>query len=473
MNVTRETQELIISALVKSSYLFSICKNEITEGYFSDPSCKVIYKSLSSYYTRYNSTPRLNELLIKVEDCYYPTVGVNLSEVKDTCCRIYEIEEPDENFIKDKITDFIRKVRSTSALKNFVDQIKANPNMEEQSIVTELARALEVQLSTTKVFMMNDADQIKEARNSAVGSSDQSSIVKSFIGSLNKCLMFGGWQPSTVNMVVAPPGCFVGDTRILTIDGSSHTLEELYNARTAPGIYGCDENGTLRAGTSQEVYLSDYVNELVDVEIDGKYTIRCTPDHPFMTRNGQYKSAETLSEFDELMPIRRVMRPLFKVGKSLYETIENGDGDYWFTHKLSDNLVDHHPVIQKNGQNSEMTRKLNFEKDFQDKTQRGKILSFINRLLVEFPETTLTKDSYDAVAEKSSAKHKIWMKDIRKYFNCPWSEIISTAESYNRRVTKVTKVHLEEKVPVYGIVDAKPFNNFAIALSDEDGVFVT
>lgn len=217
MNITRETQELIVSALLKSSYLFSVCKNEITEGYFSDPSCKVIYKSLDSYYKKYNSVPGLNELLIKIEDCYYPTVGVNLSEVKDTCCRIFEYDEPDEAFIKDKITDFIRKVRSTSALKNFVDQVKANPNLENDSIVVELAKALEVQLSTTKVFMMNDINQVKEARQNAVGSGDQSSIVHSFIESLNKCLMFGGWQPSTVNMVVAPPG--TGKSMLLINEG--------------------------------------------------------------------------------------------------------------------------------------------------------------------------------------------------------------------------------------------------------------
>lgn len=197
---------MIVSALIKSSYLFSVCKDEMSDGYFSDPSCKVIYKSLSTYYKKYSTIPNLNELLITVDECYYPQLGVNLAEVKDTCCRIYEYEEPDEAFIRDKITDFIRKVRSSSALKNFVDQVKINPNLENDSIVAELAKALEVQLSSTKVFMMNNVDQVKEARQSAVGSTDQSKIIHSFIESLNRSLMFGGYQPGTVNMTVAPPG---------------------------------------------------------------------------------------------------------------------------------------------------------------------------------------------------------------------------------------------------------------------------
>ena len=206
MNVTKQTQEVIVSALMKDSYLFSICKDEMTDGYFTDPACKIIYKALTVYYNKYSSTPSLNELLITIDDCYYPQVGVNLADVKDTCCRINEYDEPEEEFIKDKITDFLRKVRSSTALKSFIDKVKENQNLESDMIVTELSKALEVQLSSTKVFMMNDANAVKEARMSAVGSSDNSRIIKSFIPSLNKNLMFGGYQPSTVNMIVSPPG---------------------------------------------------------------------------------------------------------------------------------------------------------------------------------------------------------------------------------------------------------------------------
>lgn len=217
MTVSRETQEVIVSALMKSSYLFSICRTEMTDGYFTDPSCKVIYKSLVTYYKKYQDMPDLNALLITIDDCYYSQVGVNLSEVKDVCQRLYNYDEPDEMFIKDKITDFIRKVRSSSALKNFVDQMKVNPNLESDSVVNELAKALEVQLSTTKVFMMNNPESVKEARLASVGSDDQSKIVHSFVESLNRSLMFGGYQPSTVNMIVSPPG--TGKSMFLVNEG--------------------------------------------------------------------------------------------------------------------------------------------------------------------------------------------------------------------------------------------------------------
>lgn len=223
MTITRDAQEVIVGALIKDSYLYSICKEEMSDGYFSDPSCKVIYKALSTYYRKYGTSPSLNELLITIDDAYYPAVGVNLSEVKDVCCRLFEMPEPEELFIKDKITDFIRKVRSSVELKKFIDQMKVNPNLESDTIVSDLARALEVQLSSTKVFMMNNMDHVREARQSAVGSADQSRIIKSFIDSLNRCLMFGGWQPSTVNMVVAPPG--TGKSMYLINEGKSAALQ--------------------------------------------------------------------------------------------------------------------------------------------------------------------------------------------------------------------------------------------------------
>lgn len=216
---------MIVSALMKNPYLFSICKNEMSDGYFSDAPCKVIYKSLSKYYEKYQTTPGLNELLIVVDDTYYSAVGASLKEVKDTCCKLYEYPEPEEDFIKDKITDFMRKVRTSGALKDFLDQFKLNPNLESDDIVRKLSSALDVQLSTTKVFMMDDISQVKEARNASVGSADQSKIIRSFINSLNSCLMFGGWQPSTVNMIVAPPG--TGKSMLLINEGA-HAAKEGY-----------------------------------------------------------------------------------------------------------------------------------------------------------------------------------------------------------------------------------------------------
>lgn len=205
-SVSVDLQEVIVSALMKDSYLFSVCKDTIKDEDFSSPSCKMIYRALQFYYNKYRNLPSLSELIVTLESVYSPASGINLSEIKDVCERIYEFDKPEENFIKEKITHFIRRSRSSEVLSNFIKDFKADSDFSPEDTVNKLVKSLEVQLSTTKVFSMNDEEQIKEAREAAVGSIGQSSIIKSYINSLNKSLMFGGWQPSTVNMVVAPPG---------------------------------------------------------------------------------------------------------------------------------------------------------------------------------------------------------------------------------------------------------------------------
>ncbi len=214
---TIETQELIVSALMKDSYLFSMSKEEMTDGYFSSPACKVIYKALVVYYNKYSTIPQLSELLITIENCYNPQIGTSLDEVKDTCRRLYNAKQPSEEFVRDKLTDFIRKVRTSKVLQDFLEDMKKGADFETDNAVQKLASALEVQLNSTKVFSMDDIDQVREARNTAVGSDDQSRIIKSFISGLNGTLMFKGWQPSTVNMMVSPPG--TGKTMYLINEG--------------------------------------------------------------------------------------------------------------------------------------------------------------------------------------------------------------------------------------------------------------
>ena len=208
MTISKETQELIISALMKNASLFSVVKDEITDGYFSDGACKVIFKALTIYYKKYNTLPNLPELFIAIEECWNISVGVLLDDVKATSQKLFAYPESDENFIRDKIIEFIRKVRSTNILTNLFEDLtkEENPTFESEQIVSKLSRALEVNLSSNTVFRMNDLEQVKKARLDSVGSEDQSKIIKTNLPTLNNSLMFGGWQPNTINMVCGPPG---------------------------------------------------------------------------------------------------------------------------------------------------------------------------------------------------------------------------------------------------------------------------
>lgn len=575
MHVSRELQETIVSALMKNSYLLSICRSEMNEGYFSDPCCKVIYKALVTYYNKYQNMPRLNELLVIVDEVYYPTCGVNLSEVKDTCCRLDKYDEPDEVFIKNKITDFIRKIRSTNAIKSFLEVCKNSPNLEGEEFVSDLIKALEVQLSTTRVFSMTDPDQVREVRSASVGGSDQSKIIRTHYESLNKCLMFGGWQPSTVNMVVGPPNCLVGSTKIMTLDGNSHTLEEMYESQRYYEIYDYNHNNDrITVGGFDKVVISGYTKELIEVEIDGKYTITCTPDHLFMMRDGEYCEARELSYGDSLMPINREYRTAQKDNggrlvskREGYECVLSGSGWWDYTHKISASRIPHsddktqihhidhdklnnrmenlrwvtpqehlsihwdynyHNIsafregflnnqIKKgehrspgtefdssrvskmnkyrwendenyrkkmsavgkvNGKNSIMVNALNYDSEFQKRTKVSKVRSFLSRLLFESGREYVDYDEYDELSKSMKTKYRIHLSGIAKAYGVNfedlkgiWDEVIEDAKTYNHKVTKVTKISLDEEVPVYDIVNAS-HSNFAVALDECTGVFV-
>lgn len=446
MTVNTDTQEMIVSALMKNPYLFSICKSEMTEGYFTSPSCKVIYKALSLYYDKYKGMPRLNELLVMIDDTYYSTVGVNLNEVKDTCCRLWDQPEPDELFIKDKITDFLRKVRSSNALKTFVDQLKVNPNLESDEVVTNLIKALEVQLGTTKVFQMSREDQLKEARKNSVGSEDQSRIIPSFLDSLNQCLMFKGYQPSTVNMIVAPPGCFTGDTKVF-VEGSTKTLEELYNeGQEDLSIYGYDfVLNSPRQGKCKKVVLTKYTQDLVEITVDHKYTIKCTPDHRILLRNGKYVQATDLSEYDSLMPL---------------------------TLTKSENVKDCKASFKER-------MKSLFTPSVSLSQEKQQVLSFINRLLVEFFVDFISLEEYVSYSRRTTSPKVYWLRDIADAYHTSeenllliWDQIISDAKNFNHKVTSISRIYSYDPVPVYDIVESSVDSNFALALSDREGVFV-
>ena len=302
MKITKETQEVIISEIIKNSYMFSLCFKEIDDSYFSDPCCKVIYKTIESYYREYHNLPGPGAFKEVLPKSYYPNVGVSLNEVSQTYDRLFDsVETYDEAYMRDKITKFIREVRSNRIVAQIVNKMSENSELDDET-VQGFSKSLEVKLCTTKVFNINVKDDlgIKAIRESAIGSQDCSKVIKSFIGSINQNLMFGGWQPGTVNMIVAPPGCFTGDTRIKS--GNAYfTLKYLYDNHMKCEIDGCSEFGEVVKGSYSSIYLSGYVDELVEVTINSKFKIKCTPDHPFMMNYGNYIKAEELKCNDALM----------------------------------------------------------------------------------------------------------------------------------------------------------------------------
>lgn len=98
-----------------------------------------------------------------------------------------------------------------------------------------------------------------------------------------------------------PKGCFVGSTRIPTLDGQFPEIAELDGQET--WVYSATPEGKIVPGRARGRY-TKHTDHLVDVILDNGYVARCTPDHRWMLRDGTYKAAEDLSPgIDRLMPI--------------------------------------------------------------------------------------------------------------------------------------------------------------------------
>ena len=96
-------------------------------------------------------------------------------------------------------------------------------------------------------------------------------------------------------------GCFVGETRIPLLDGTRPTIAELEGKEV--WVYSCKPDGTIVAGKARGRKTKE-VTDLLDVVLDTGAVIRCTPEHPFMIRTGEYIQAKDISlGITRLMPI--------------------------------------------------------------------------------------------------------------------------------------------------------------------------
>lgn len=96
-------------------------------------------------------------------------------------------------------------------------------------------------------------------------------------------------------------GCFTDDTQIPLVDGKSYAIGELARSQKEFSIYSCTVTGRIVAAKAT-AKLTRNNAELVKVLLDNGEEIKCTPDHQFMLRNGEYREARNLTTGTSLMP---------------------------------------------------------------------------------------------------------------------------------------------------------------------------
>ena len=95
--------------------------------------------------------------------------------------------------------------------------------------------------------------------------------------------------------------CFTGDTLVPLADGKTHTMRELAQRDEPFVVFSITPEQRIVA--ARAICRKTRENmALVEVELDNGETIRCTPDHRFMLRDGSYYEAQNLRAQTSLMP---------------------------------------------------------------------------------------------------------------------------------------------------------------------------
>lgn len=125
--------------------------------------------------------------------------------------------------------------------------------------------------------------------------------------------------------------CFTGDTLVPLADGYSVPIRDLVGKEFY--VYSYDtESESIVIAKAQSCKCTGRKQKVVKVTFDNGRSVKCTPDHLFMLKDGTFKEAKNLSPGISLKPLYRRTE---KVGSTDYEVCLDGKS-YWFTHVLAD-----------------------------------------------------------------------------------------------------------------------------------------
>lgn len=200
-----DLQEITMVSLINDPYLLSKCGECINERYFENKSYKLIFKCLNRYYKKYLKLPVRSELSLMIKDSFSSEYG-DLDSVENSLSRLYESPVPDENFVYEKVTEFIRRNNIEVYLSKSVDAIQQSGEINLDDIANGLRDSLNIEITRSQLYNLSDTSRLKEIREEAVGSADSPLLTKFFIDPVNWCMQYGALPPGTLNMIVAPPG---------------------------------------------------------------------------------------------------------------------------------------------------------------------------------------------------------------------------------------------------------------------------
>ncbi len=102
-------------------------------------------------------------------------------------------------------------------------------------------------------------------------------------------------------------GCFSGETNILLSNGDKIRIDEIHNAiknnNEEFNVLSFNEDLELVNSKVENSSLTKYVDEIIEITFDNGVIIKCTPDHPFRLKNGEWIEAQYITCDTELLSV--------------------------------------------------------------------------------------------------------------------------------------------------------------------------
>ncbi|HEY9874413.1 MAG TPA: DNA topoisomerase (ATP-hydrolyzing) subunit B [Candidatus Obscuribacterales bacterium] len=147
-------------------------------------------------------------------------------------------------------------------------------------------------------------------------------------------------------------GCFLGTTPVALADGRSLSFIEIVEEQAQGKEHFCytiRDDGNIGLERIINPRMTKANAEVIKLTLDNGEALVCTPDHPFMLRDGSYKPAALLTPEDSLMPLQRQVSKKSERGTGIdgYEMVWNPKHHKWiYTHLLADFYNLQHGVYQ-------------------------------------------------------------------------------------------------------------------------------